>query len=131
MNPLGLVTLQSSASVAPGIPRSCRSHARELVRLEWRVGDPGDPAVLAEQFLTEHRVRQGDPICGATLLVSAAAAAVMIGGPKGAPSPVPAVPDMVLVAYEHAGRQNPDQERGEWRLGPWEPSWTPSQHEAA
>ncbi|GIH04072.1 hypothetical protein Rhe02_21390 [Rhizocola hellebori] len=101
------------------------------MRLEWRVGDPGDPAVLAEEFLTEHGALRGDPICGASVLISAAASAVMIGGPKGAPTPAPAVPDMALVVYEHAGMQNPDHERGEWVLGPWRPSWTPSQHEAA
>lgn len=131
MKPLGLVTLHSPASAAPGIPKSCRFHARELARLEWRVGEPGDPAELVEAFLLQHKVSSGDPVCGASLLLSAAAGAAMIGGPLGAPSPVPAVPDVAVVVYEHGPRHQDDESGGDWRLGPWRPSWTPQRHAGA
>ncbi|MDT5029342.1 MAG: para-aminobenzoate synthetase component, partial [Micromonosporaceae bacterium] len=85
----------------------------ERSRLEWRVGDPGDPAQLAAEFLDRHGLGMPDPsvrdnamtesdrrVDGApvaSLFVSAAAGAWMIGAAPGAPTPAPAVPDLVVV----------------------------------
>jgi para-aminobenzoate synthetase component I len=118
----------------------------ERSRLEWRVGDRGDPAILVAEFLDSYGldplsstqpVTQSDhsitDICGATLLVSAAAAAVMAGasGSTGRPSPAPAVPDLVVVVYAHGapatGTVGPAAV-GEWRLGEWNPSWSTAEH---
>jgi para-aminobenzoate synthetase component 1 len=75
-------------------------------------------------------------MCGASLLISAAGGAAMIGGALGAGTPVPDVPDIVAIAYsrETAAAEPPpvDWPRGgTWRLGPWEPSWSPAGHAAA
>ena len=74
-------------------------------------------------------------MCGAALYVSAAAGAVMAGGPPGAPSPVPAVPDVVAVVYGHAATRTDvppaPAPRRAWRLGPWRDSWTRAEHAAA
>jgi para-aminobenzoate synthetase component 1 len=119
----------------------------ERSRLEWRVGDWGDPAILVDDFLASFgleplsspdfvtdRDHALTDICGATLFVSAAAAAVMAGAPGaiGRPSPAPAVPDLVLIAYGH----RPDGEveptaPGEFHLGEWRPSWSAAEHAAA
>ena len=111
----------------------------ERSRWEWRVGDPGDPAAAVTAFLAGFGLglpggRPGpDPdLCGAMLFISAAAGAVMAGGPVGATSPVPAVPDVVAVVHGHGGARagavlaEPSPHR--WRCGPWERSWTPSEH---
>lgn len=61
------------------------------------------------------------------LFVSAAAGARMVGRPAGAPTPAPAVPDVVVVVYD--GPHRPvDRHGGSWRLDGWEPSWTPAEH---
>jgi para-aminobenzoate synthetase component 1 len=70
-------------------------------------------------------------ICGAALYVSAAAGAVMAGGPPCRPSPVPAVPDVVAVVYAHGPPVAVPAVRGAWRLGAWRDSWTRSEHAAA
>lgn len=79
---------------------------RERSRLEWRIGDSGDPAGLVEDFLADQglpvRDLAGLPGPGArtgpeaSLFVSAAAGAQLAGGPTGRPSPVPAVPDVAV-----------------------------------
>jgi para-aminobenzoate synthetase component I len=100
----------------------------------WRVGDPGDPAELIEDFLAQQRVPGGHPICGASVLISAAAGAEMVGAPPGAPSPAPAVPDVAVIAYERASRSVTTEgglDQGRWRLGPWRGSWTPEHHATA
>jgi para-aminobenzoate synthetase component I len=60
----------------------------------------------------------------------------MIGGPAGAPSPVPGIPDVVAVMYRHGDPSEsslsvmgafPDT----WRLGRWTDSWSRSEHAAA
>ncbi|GAA1378608.1 chorismate-binding protein [Catellatospora chokoriensis] len=150
MKPVGLAPTHGMARDIPGIPVTCRDQAWERSRLEWRVGDPGDPATLVENFLARHGLPVGDlsgpslaglahEVCGAALFVSAAGGAAMIGGCLGAPSPAPAVPDVVVVVYEHTANvrlQEPaggDLGRtvGAWRLGPWRPSWSPSRHAEA
>lgn len=136
------------------------NHSWERSRWEWRLGDAGDPASGVAAFLASfglgvpdqapgpgsHAARE---ICGAVLFVSAAAGAAMIGGPPGAPSPAPAVPDLVAVVYAHTGAPAPKPRRtdpsqlgpsrpgswrpgpwrpGSWRLGPWRRSWTSARH---
>jgi para-aminobenzoate synthetase component 1 len=56
----------------------------------------------------------------------------MIGVTPGVSSPAPAVPDVVVVVYEHAPQPvvRPDP-GGVWRLGTWQPSWTEREHAAA
>jgi para-aminobenzoate synthetase component 1 len=115
----------------------------ERSRLEWRVGDPGDPAALLEEFLHDH----GLPVrnlatpqqarASGTLLISAAAGAVMVGAPVGPPTPAPAVPDLVAVIWEprrrHQAAQGNQAHRaaGPWRVGRWRPSWSTARHARA
>ncbi|MET8153114.1 chorismate-binding protein [Actinoplanes sp. NPDC005259] len=125
------------------------------------MGDPGDPAELVSAFLSgnglcvrnlgrmvtqSHPTGGGTP-CGAALYVSASAGSVMVGGPAGAPSPVPGIPDVVAVVYVHepadpspsvteAYAMSSDVSDGigtgtPWRLGPWRESWTRADHAAA
>jgi para-aminobenzoate synthetase component I len=72
-------------------------------------------------------------ICGAAVFVGAAGAAAMIGAPIGAPSPIPAIPDVLAIIYAHAdgGPATPVAPTGPWHLGEWQPSWTPTEHAAA
>ncbi|MFG1673302.1 chorismate-binding protein [Micromonospora sp. NPDC049282] len=126
----------------PGAPRSCRSRLVETARLQWRLGDGGDPADLAQRFLTTHGVRVDDlarpgrhtpdGVCGAALFLSAAAGAYAIGAPTGAPTPAPALPDLVVVVYRHADPppRRPATTPG-WSLADWRDSWTPAAHAAA
>lgn len=138
----------AAPSTPPAAPIGCAAHRREHARLQWWLGDPGDPARLLEDFLTEHGLpsrslaRLGtataasggvdhgrDRRCGAAVFVSAAAAARMAGAPTGPPSPAPAVPDLVAVVYHHDPRPAPAvTARPGWRLGAWRDSWTPRQH---
>ncbi|WP_240943262.1 chorismate-binding protein [Planosporangium thailandense] len=116
--------------------------AREIARLEWRLGDGGDPAALIEDFLDRygllapHFGRGSDLAspdagaeCRAELFVSAAAGAYMIGK-SSVPSPAPAVPDVVVVVRAPGGDAAPGSgvPRAPWRLGPWRASWTPRAH---
>ncbi|PRY21688.1 para-aminobenzoate synthetase component 1 [Pseudosporangium ferrugineum] len=68
----------------------------------------------------------------------------MAGGAVGRPSPVPGIPDVAAVFYEHtdpgAGRESGLSQRAisdsrsdsvPWSLGAWEDSWTPAEHAAA
>ena len=128
--------------------------------MAWRVGDPGDPAELAASFLAGHGLglpTAGTPdagasdagaseagsseaghaaaeICGATIFVSAAAGAAMIGASPGEPSPSPAVPDVSIVVYTHTEFSDATptaDSSSSCELGPWRPSWTPERHAAA
>jgi para-aminobenzoate synthetase component 1 len=130
--------------------------ARERARMGWRLGDPGDPAELAASFLAAHglilptgsdnsarsRAHVAGEVCGAAILVSAAAGAVMVGGPTGPTSPAPGVPDVAVVVYVHDVADSPprppegdwrlgDWRLGDWRLDEWQPSWSGSDHAAA
>ncbi|MQM27063.1 anthranilate synthase component I family protein [Glycomyces sp. NEAU-7082] len=117
----------------PGLDAGCRERLVEVDRLEWRVGEGGDPAALAEAFCARfggpHSGVEGS-VCGVAVLVSAAAGAVMVGGATGAPSPVPAVPDLVLVAYAH-GPRRAGAVPGGFAVGPWRPSWSGADHAKA
>jgi para-aminobenzoate synthetase component 1 len=70
-------------------------------------------------------------VCGAALFVSAAAGSVMAGGPPGAPSPVPGIPDLHAVVFRHGDPLPGPPGRGPWWLGGWRDSWTRTQHAAA
>src|SRR5690349_6507431 len=76
----------------------------ERSRLQWYLGDPGDPVRLVEDFLAEHGLglpaaRSGTAV-GAAVLLSAAAGAVAVVAPPGAATPAPAVPDLVVVVSD-------------------------------
>lgn len=139
--PVGVETLPIESTLVTGRPSSCYAQLRERSRFEWRIDDAGDPAQLLEDFLAANGLPVRDVArvggahtdrCGASVFVSAAAGARMIGAPPGRPSPAPAVPDVVAVVYAHDGTAAPPsggQER--WRLGPWRDSWTAAEHAAA
>ncbi len=131
MRPVGLVRAPAPPYLAPAIAPGCRHHAREVARMQWHISDPGDPATLIEDFLGSHGVAHGHPVCGASVLVSAAAGAAMISGTSSAASPSLSVPDVVVVVYEHGSFRDPGSDHGPWRLGPWRASWTPREHAAA
>jgi para-aminobenzoate synthetase component 1 len=112
--------------------------------VEWRVSDKGDPAAVLAGFLADLGrpvddlsrpvEATGTDLCGVAVLISADAAAVLAGTVPGAPSPVPAVPDLVAVGYGHVpARPVParvDTPRP-WRLGLWRDSWTAAEHAGA
>lgn len=94
------------------------------------MGDPGDPGALVASVLAD----VDDPaVCGAALMISAAAGGLLGGGDLGAPSPAPAVPDVVVVVYSHAFAPvlEGTAAEAEWALGPWRPSWSAGEHAAA
>jgi para-aminobenzoate synthetase component 1 len=136
-------------AVPPGCPPACGPRLRERDRLQWRLGDPGDPAALVTEFLAEHGLpvrdlavpaRDTHDDSGAALHVSAAAGARMTGGAEGAASPAPAVPDLVAVVYAHADpADDPTRNLGvhtdlslekarRLTIGPWVPSWSTEAH---
>jgi para-aminobenzoate synthetase component I len=161
VRPIGALISDHPAAAAVAA-RCCAGRVRERSRLEWRRPQGGDPAALVEDFLTEAGLpvrdlaeppagvdHDRDPLCGATLFVSAAAGADLAGARPGAASPVPAVPDVVAVVWEHdrAGAASeipgagpapgiPDHPghgplAAGWRLGRWQAGWTARQHAAA
>nr|WP_186500276.1 chorismate-binding protein [Micromonospora sagamiensis] len=134
--------LPQRVGVPPAAPAGCRHALTAVARLEWRTADGGDPATVVQDFLTAHglpvadltRPARHDPtgVCGASLYVSAAAGARMVGAPTGPPTPVPALPDVAVVVHAHTDRPAPPPPASRpWWLGQWRPSWTPDQHAAA
>ncbi|MEU8243414.1 chorismate-binding protein [Actinoplanes missouriensis] len=159
----------------PAAPAACQARHHALRVFRWHRGDPGDPAELLSDFLAGNGLpvrnlgRTADKnktigdgtICGAALYVSADAGCVMVGGDLGAPSPVPDVPDVYAVVYQHnsksqeksgggadrsdgwrgaswqPGPGRPGDERlepgqpGAWQLGPWRESWSRDEHARA
>ncbi|MFC7546665.1 chorismate-binding protein [Plantactinospora sp. GCM10030261] len=144
-----------------GSPGGCRDRLVELGRLEWRLGDAGDPAQTLEDFLARyglpvvdlaagpdpsHRAGGAYPsgthppdrlcgtypaawVCGAAVLVGAAAAARMTGAPAGPATPAPAVPDLVAIVYGHdEAPRSVVPAAGHWSVGPWQDSWTAREH---
>jgi para-aminobenzoate synthetase component 1 len=116
---------------------------------QWRASDGGDGAERLADFLASnglpvrnigrsvsriHPIRDGQT-CGAALYVSAAAGCVMAGGRPGAPSPVPAIPDIYAVVFGHrcapAHQKLSDMRIGRFDLGQWDPSWSPDEHAGA
>ncbi|WP_112133392.1 chorismate-binding protein [Glycomyces dulcitolivorans] len=125
--------LGAVAPAPPGLDAACRARLVEVDRLEWRLGDGGDPAALAEAFCARYQVPHtgaDGSVCGVAVLISAAAGAVMVGGATGAPSPAPAVPDLALVAYTHGPTRNTPKPGG-FTVGEWRPSWSGADHAKA
>nr|WP_236046846.1 chorismate-binding protein [Actinoplanes ovalisporus] len=123
---------------------------RASTSFQWFARDGGDPAELVAEYLADNGlgVRNigrtatqvcptgAGSICGAALYVSADAGSVMSGGPRGAATPVPSIPDVYAVVYEHvASSADGDCAGGPghagFALGEWTPSWTPDEHAAA
>ncbi|OLB74206.1 MAG: aminodeoxychorismate synthase component I [Actinobacteria bacterium 13_2_20CM_2_71_6] len=156
---LRMITVDPDVRTTPHLlsdigPTACSGRLAERSRLEWRYGSGGDPALLLAGFLTEAGLSIPDRsdvfvdnsawrdihagvdrgVCGAAVFISAAAGAAMIGAPVGPPSPVPAVPDLVAVLFEHgpppAGPPSARPGPGGWALDAWRPSWTPHEHAA-
>jgi para-aminobenzoate synthetase component 1 len=125
--------------VAPGGEAS-----REVARLEWWLRDGGDPAELIADFLDKYglvRSELGETSPAvradeyrAAVFISAAACARMVDRVS-APSPAPAVPDVVVVVEAPGGAALPGDRSptgpvrpGSWRLDAWRASWTPRAH---
>ncbi|MBC7374081.1 MAG: anthranilate synthase component I family protein, partial [Frankiales bacterium] len=122
----------------PGTPPAWRGPLVERERWEWRDGDPGDPAVLLADFLSAHGLdgepagQRGDTVVA--LLAGAVGCARLAGLPPGRPSPVPAVPEVVAVAFATGGGQAAAAARGVVSGGGvsgWTLSWTDDQHAEA
>ncbi|WP_406069733.1 chorismate-binding protein [Micromonospora sp. NBC_01638] len=140
VGPYGVETLPQVLVDVPVAPAACRDALTERARLQWRRGDGGDPAALAEEFLAAHGLPLHDltrpapahpttGACGAALYLSAAAGALLAGATPGAPDPTPALPDLAVVVYDHGTtRATPPGPPAPWWLGPWAESWTPRQH---
>ncbi|HEX7743988.1 MAG TPA: hypothetical protein VF462_01825, partial [Micromonosporaceae bacterium] len=127
MGPLVDEGVRPELAAPPAAPVACAGGRAEWSRLAWRLGDPGDPAALLEDFLADLGLPVRDlargpaaapaqhlasELCGAAVFVSAAAGARMAGVPDGPATPVPALPDLVAVAYRHrpeggSGRAEP------------------------
>jgi para-aminobenzoate synthetase component 1 len=105
----------------------------EVARLEWRVGDPGEPGPLLEAFLSEHglggRVGHGRAGSVVAVLLGAVGCARVAGLPEGPPSPVPAVPELVAVALRPGGRSGAPPRPPQ--VGEWAQSWSDREHAAA
>jgi para-aminobenzoate synthetase component 1 len=109
--------------------------------MQWRLGEPGEPAVLVTEYLKAHglgelasgnRVHDSTaPVCGAAVFLSAPACARMAGAPVGAASPAAAVPDVVVVVFEHGPHARRTPPPADPRLGRWAPSWSPAAHAGA
>ncbi|HEY2794236.1 MAG TPA: chorismate-binding protein, partial [Micromonosporaceae bacterium] len=114
---------------------------RERSRLEWWVRDGGDPTVLLDRFLAEHGLAHTDfatppqPVAGAALgaalHLSADASALITAGTRGRPTPAPAVPDMIVIAYDEGSAEPAPGPLGPWALGRWVPSWSADDHAGA
>ena len=114
----------------PAMPPEWDGRVREVGRFEWWVGDGGDPLELLGEFLAGAGLGldgAGGAVDGAALLISAAAGAVAMGAPVGAPSPCPAVPDVVAVLHARTDATEGDVP-GPWHCGPWRGSWSPVEH---
>jgi para-aminobenzoate synthetase component 1 len=116
----------------PGRPPAWRGPLTEVDRWEWRGG--GDPAAQLEGFLAEHHLagpahRQRGRTAVA-LLVGAIGCARLAGVPAGAPSPVPAVPEIAAVAYRRGGTAQAGA-GSPVRVERWRPSWSDAAHAAA
>lgn len=55
----------------------------------------------------------------------------MIGGAVGPPTPVSAMPDVVVVAFGHSRLEAAAAEAEKFAVGPWRPSWSGAEHAAA
>nr|MDT0657672.1 chorismate-binding protein [Micromonospora sp. DSM 115978] len=166
IEPLVVEPLPTGWLSTPGAPASCRRAGLvERARLQWYADLGDDPADLLQDFLVGHGLPVTDltrpgpahrpgTVCGATVLISAAAGARLAAARShrpDPPTPVAAVPDLVAVVYAHptnpADRPPPDPVAAapghatapadpggptrRWRLGPWRDSWPAHAHAAA
>jgi len=138
-----LVHQPSSAVRLPGVPGSperWRGPVIELERWQWHEGDGGDPAAMLADFLVEHglggepQAQSGDV---AVALLAGAGGCARIGDvPAGRPSPVPEVPELVVVACRPAlDPVRPTQEAPPapqvGGVGVFTSSWSDDEHAAA
>ncbi len=121
----------------------------EVARWEWRLGDPGDPARLLQDFLVSHgfpadKLTALSPRYRATLtdssrdryaalLISAAGAGVVGGfGATGPLTPTPQLPDLAVVIFTPQPEPRTVTPRTvNYELGPWQSSWSPAEHRNA
>jgi para-aminobenzoate synthetase component 1 len=122
----------------------------ERNRFEWSMGDPGDPAALLEAFLSAEGLPAGDlhgmenePGTGtvtgaspfASLLISAAAGAVIATSRCSTPPGVDGIPDVVAVVFDpRAGTSEPIRQPTlppSLSVGEWNSSWSAGEHAAA
>jgi para-aminobenzoate synthetase component 1 len=101
--------------------------------MEWRPGDPGEPGALLDTFLHANGVVPGVSGGGGhvavTVLLGAAGCAALAGLPLGAPSPVPAVPEIVAVAVQRS--EVPAEPTARPVVGEWRTTWSDAEHAAA
>jgi para-aminobenzoate synthetase component 1 len=138
----------------PGTLGRCRGPLVERDRLQWSAGSGDDPAERLADFLAAHGLPvadlarpvpdgahgPGDP-CGAAVLISAAAGALMTDAPPGPATPAPGIPDLVAIVYAHprdhahpevpAARTSTTGPPVPWWVGPWRASWSPADHARA
>ena len=126
----------------PGTTPDWRGRLQELERWEWREGDATDPGAGLAAFLEAHGLG-GEPAAqrgdtAVALLAGADGCARVAGLPRGAASPVPAVPDLVAVAYRRGADRGPcPGPRDALRsgalpaVGSWARTWTDAEHAAA
>ena len=119
--------------VPPATPREWSGPRTEVDRWQWRPADGGDPAARLAAFLDAHGLG-GEPAAqrGSTavaLLAGADGCARLGGLPAGPGSPVPAVPELVAVAYRQGASLR--EVRPSVGAGPWRASWSDAEHAAA
>ena len=131
-----MVALPSPVRVLspPGAPPHWDGPRTEVDRLEWREGDPGDPAVLLADFLAAHGLAGAPSAQGGdtavSLLLGAVGCARVGGLPTGRATPVPAVPELAAVA-QRLGREPTPPAVPAGPVGPWTASWSDAEHAAA
>ncbi len=117
----------------PGRPATWQGGLAEVARLHWSGPADGDLAATLGGFLAEHGlsgpVGQGRGDTAVALLLGASGCAHLAGLPVGAPSPVPAVPEVVAVAVRRTGADV--DRRGPVSTGEWTTSWSDAEHAAA
>ncbi|MCW2777385.1 MAG: Anthranilate synthase [Frankiales bacterium] len=119
----------------PGRPAQWSGPLREVDRLEWRSGDPGDPGALLADLLQAHGLA-GEPASqrgdlAVALLLGAVGCELLAGLAPGLPTPVPAVPEVVAVVVQGSSRPVVGAASGGASVGEWTDSWTEADHAAA
>ncbi|GIH17875.1 chorismate-binding protein [Rugosimonospora africana] len=84
LDPLVLGMPDALSDKAPGAPSECADTVRERSRLEWRIGDSGDPAALLCAFLDDLGLATGDlSVATGDLSVATGGLSVPAGDPAG------------------------------------------------
>jgi para-aminobenzoate synthetase component 1 len=97
---------------------------------------PGDPFALLTEFLADQGITQREIGSSRSVTTDLCGAAVLLGAslaPGSRPSPVPAVPDLVCVTYEHRPirRVSSAPPAADFDIGGWRPSWSNDRHGSA